>query len=88
MKDGIVECKKVEYENGAVFGRAAFTNGIRKEDVIAKTDAKVIAINIEHPDLIKKIDVIINKFIQEEIRVKKIRPKTKLEKIDPKVITG
>ena len=81
VKTGIIEISKVEYTRGNVFGRAAFSDGIRKIDVYAKTDCTVISINKDHPDLIDNLHVILEKFVEEEKKIKKIRPKANLEKI-------
>ena len=81
VKEGIVEIDKVIYKAGNVFGRSAFTDGIRKKDAYAKTDTTIIAINKEHPDLINKLPVIFEKFTQEFEMIKKIHPEAKVEKI-------
>ncbi len=84
VKEGVVEIDKVLYKTGNVFGRSAFTDGIRKKDAYAKTDAIIIAINKEHPDLINKLPVIFEKFALEVEMIKKIRPKAKVEDINIK----
>lgn len=81
IKEGVVEIDKVEYFPGQVFGRAAFTDGIRKKDAYAKTDTVLIAIDREHPDLINKIPVILEKFADEVEQIRKIRPKAKIDEI-------
>ncbi|MBN1410066.1 MAG: cyclic nucleotide-binding domain-containing protein [Spirochaetales bacterium] len=82
VKEGIVEVDGVEYKPGNIFGRAAFSDGIRKKDVYAKTDVTVVAINKEHPDLIEKLPVILEKFAQEVDMIKKVRPKESIDKIN------
>jgi hypothetical protein len=64
-----------------VFGRAAFSDGIRKKDVFAKTDVTVVAINKDHPDIISKLPVILEKFSEEVKKIRKVRPKARLDKI-------
>jgi hypothetical protein len=81
VKEGTVEIDKVLYTEGNVFGRSAFTDGIRKKDAYAKTDAVIIAINKDHPDLLNKIPVIFEKFAQEVDMIKRIRPKAEIEEI-------
>jgi hypothetical protein len=81
VKEGIVDVDGVEYKPGNIFGRAAFSDGIRKKDVFAKTDVVVVAINKEHPDLIEKLPVILEKFATEVDMIKKVRPKEKIDKI-------
>ncbi|MBN1697857.1 MAG: cyclic nucleotide-binding domain-containing protein [Spirochaetales bacterium] len=82
IKEGIVEIEGVEYHAGSVFGRAAFSDQIRKKDAYAKTDAVVIAINKDHPDLVDKIPILLEKFAQEVQRIKRVRPKAKIDKIN------
>lgn len=81
LKEGKVEAEKVVYEPGSVFGRAAFSDGIRKKDVFAKTDVTVVAINKDHPDIISKLPVILEKFSEEVKKIRKVRPKARLDKI-------
>lgn len=81
VKEGTVEIEKVLYSEGNVFGRSAFTDGIRKKDAYAKTDSVIIAINRDHPDLINKLPIIFEKFAQEVDMIKKIRPKADVEEI-------
>jgi hypothetical protein len=82
IKEGIVDIEGVEYHPGSVFGRAAFSDQIRKKDAYAKTDATVIAINKDHPDLVDKIPVLLEKFAQEVKKIKEVRPKAKIDKIN------
>lgn len=82
IKEGIVDIENVEYYPGSVFGRAAFSDGIRKKDAYAKTDATVIAINKDHPELISKIPVLLEKFAEEVKKIKEVRPKAKIDKVD------
>ncbi|MBN2442116.1 MAG: cyclic nucleotide-binding domain-containing protein [Spirochaetales bacterium] len=82
IADGIVEIDNVEYSSGSVFGRAAFSDGVRKKDAFAKTDTTVIAINKDHPELINKIPVLLEKFAEEVKRIKEVRPKAKIDKVD------
>jgi hypothetical protein len=82
VTNGIVNVDGVEYKKGNVFGRAAFGDQIRKKDVYAKTDCTVIAINVEHPDLIDKIPVILEKFAQEADMIKELRPHVKLDRVE------
>jgi len=82
IKEGTVEIDKVLYNPGSVFGRAAFSDGIRKKDAFAKTDAAIVAINKEHPDLINRLPVILEKFAQEVEKIKKIRPRAQLDDIE------
>ncbi|MBN2735357.1 MAG: cyclic nucleotide-binding domain-containing protein [Spirochaetales bacterium] len=81
IKEGIVEIDHVEYHPGQVFGRAAFSDGVRKKDAFAKTDTLLIAIDREHPDLVNKIPVILEKFAEEVEQIRKIRPKAKIDAI-------
>jgi hypothetical protein len=81
IKEGKVEADKVVYNPGSVFGRAAFSDGIRKRNVFAKTDTTIIAINKDHPDLINKLPIILEKFSEEVKRIRKIRPRARLDKI-------
>jgi hypothetical protein len=81
IKDGKVEAEKVVYEPGSVFGRAAFGDGIRKKDVYAKTDVVVIAINKDHPDIINRLPLILEKFSEEVKKIRKVRPRARLDKI-------
>jgi hypothetical protein len=81
IKEGKVEADKVIYHPGSVFGRAAFSDGIRKRNVYAKTDTAIIAINKDHPDIINKLPVILEKFSEEVKRIKKVRPRARLDKI-------
>jgi hypothetical protein len=64
-----------------VFGRAAFGDGIRKKDVFAQTDVTVIAINRDHPDIINKLPLILEKFSEEVKKIRKVRPRARLDKI-------
>lgn len=82
IKTGIVDIDNVEYHPGSVFGRAAFSDGIRKKDAYAKTDAVVIAINKEHPELVDKIPVLLEKFAEEVKKIQEVRPKAKIDKVD------
>ncbi|MBN2535190.1 MAG: cyclic nucleotide-binding domain-containing protein [Spirochaetales bacterium] len=82
IKEGIVDIEGVEYYPGSVFGRAAFSDGIRKKNAYAKTDTTVIAINKNHPELINKIPVLLEKFAEEVKKIKEIRPKAKIDKVD------
>ena len=55
---------------------------MRKKDARAKTDVTVVAINRDHPDLINKLPVILEKFVEEVNNIKKVRPKARVDKID------
>lgn len=81
VQSGIIDIEGVEYHGGSIFGRAAFADGVRKKDAFAKTDAVVIAINKDHPDLMEKLPVILDKFSEEVRRVHEVRPDAKLDKI-------
>jgi len=82
IKDGIVEIEGVEYQSGAIFGRAAFSDGVRKKDAYAKTDVTIIAINKNHPDIVDKIPVLLEKFAEEVKRIREVRPKAKIDDVD------
>jgi hypothetical protein len=82
IKEGVVEIENVEYYPGSIFGRAAFSDGIRKKNVFAKTDTTIIAINKDHPDLVSKIPVLLEKFADEVRKIKEIRPKAKIDDVN------
>jgi hypothetical protein len=82
VTNGVVDIEGVEYGKGNVFGRAAFGDGVRKKDAFAKTDCTVISINKDHPDLVEKIPLILEKFAEEADMIKEIRPNARIEKVD------
>jgi hypothetical protein len=81
VKEGIIEIDKVLYKPGSVFGRAAFSDGLRKKNAYAKTDVELIAVNKEHPDIVNRLPLILEKFSEEVEKVRRVRPKARLEKI-------
>lgn len=81
LKEGTVEADHVIYRPGAVFGRAAFADCVRKRDVFARTRAKVIAINKDHPDLANRLPVLMKKFTDESKMIRRVRPKARLDRV-------
>lgn len=81
VREGIVDINGIEYGNGDIFGRAAFNDGIRKMDAFAKTDVTLVAIDKKHPDIRKKLKVIIDKFAEESESIRKIRPQAEIDTI-------
>ncbi|MBN2443016.1 MAG: cyclic nucleotide-binding domain-containing protein [Spirochaetales bacterium] len=79
--DGLVDIDGVDYGPGSIFGRAAFSDGIRKMDVFAKTEVSLVAIERDHPNIDNKLEVIKMQFDEEKKKIKSARPKAKVETV-------
>ena len=79
--DGLVDIAGVDYGAGSIFGRAAFSDGVRKMDAYAKTDVSLVAIEKNHPNIENKLPVIKYQFDQEKQKIKTARPKAKVEAV-------
>ena len=79
--DGLIDIAGVEYGAGNIFGRAAFSDGIRKMDVFAKTDVSLVAIERDHPNIDNKLPIIKMQFDDEKKKIKTARPKAKVEAV-------
>jgi hypothetical protein len=81
IKEGIVDINGLEYKPGNVFGRAAFSDGVRKMDVFAKTDVTLVAIDKNHPALSNKLSVVLKKFAEETEKIRKVRPRASIDTV-------
>jgi hypothetical protein len=79
--DGLVDIAGINYGPGSIFGRAAFSDGIRKMDAYAKTDVSLVAINRDHPNIENKLPVIKFQFDEEKKKIKSARPKADVETV-------
>ena len=81
IKEGIVDIDGMEYHPGEIFGRAPFSDKIRKRDAFAKTFVILIAINKDHPEIAYKKPAILKKFAEEYKKIKKTRPRANIDNV-------
>ncbi|MBN1698761.1 MAG: cyclic nucleotide-binding domain-containing protein [Spirochaetales bacterium] len=81
IKEGVVDINGLQYKAGNVFGRAAFSDGVRKMDVFAKTDVTIVAIDKNHPSLSDKLTVVLKKFAEETEKIRRVRPRASIDTV-------